>query len=107
MSSCECGSRFRRRHAFQQSLGSHIWRPLVSVVLASDFIMGVVCSIYCQPCESSPRASTYGYPIASSSHSDRGFLPLRRLPTAVDLQFIVESELLRARARSHRAKNHE
>ncbi|KAL7292005.1 hypothetical protein TKK_0014289 [Trichogramma kaykai] len=35
--------------------------------------MGMVCSIYCQPCESSPRAPTCGYPIASSSHSDRGF----------------------------------
>ncbi|CAB0041800.1 unnamed protein product [Trichogramma brassicae] len=55
------------------SLGSRIRRPLVSVVLASDFILGVLCSIYCQPCESSPRAPTYGYPIASSSHSDRGF----------------------------------
>ncbi|CAB0037310.1 unnamed protein product [Trichogramma brassicae] len=62
-----------RHHAFQLSLGSRIRRPLVSVVLASDFIMGVLCSIYCQLCESSPRAPTYGYPIASSSYSDRGF----------------------------------
>ncbi|CAB0032475.1 unnamed protein product [Trichogramma brassicae] len=52
---------------------SRIRRPLVSVVLASDFIVGVLCSIYCQLCESSPRAPTYGYPIASSSYSDRGF----------------------------------
>ncbi|CAB0031168.1 unnamed protein product [Trichogramma brassicae] len=35
--------------------------------------MGVLCSIYCQRCESSPRAPTYGYPIASSTYSDRGF----------------------------------
>ncbi|CAB0038597.1 unnamed protein product [Trichogramma brassicae] len=63
----------KRHHAFQLSLGSRIRRPLVSVVLASDFIMGVLCSIYCQLCESSPRAPTYGYPIASSSYSDRGF----------------------------------
>ncbi|CAB0036888.1 unnamed protein product [Trichogramma brassicae] len=49
LSSCECGSRFRRHHACWRSLGSRIRRPLVSVVLASDFIMGVLCSIYCQP----------------------------------------------------------
>ncbi|KAL7301927.1 hypothetical protein TKK_0005521 [Trichogramma kaykai] len=35
--------------------------------------MGVLCSIYCQSREFSPQASTCGYPIASSSHSDRGF----------------------------------
>ncbi|CAB0040440.1 unnamed protein product [Trichogramma brassicae] len=67
------GENSMRHHAFQLSLGSRIRRPLVSVVLASDFIMGVLCSIYCQLCESSPRAPTYGYPIASSSYSDRGF----------------------------------
>uniref|UniRef100_A0ABD2WH52 Uncharacterized protein n=1 Tax=Trichogramma kaykai TaxID=54128 RepID=A0ABD2WH52_9HYME len=76
--SCECGSRFCRRWQVPNLLCR---LHLVSVVLASDFIMGVLCSIYCQPCESSPRAPNYGYPIASSSHSDRGFLPLRRLMT--------------------------
>ncbi|CAB0033709.1 unnamed protein product [Trichogramma brassicae] len=48
----------RRHHAFLLSLGSRIRRPLVSVVLASDFIMGVLCSIYCQPYRlNEPRAS--------------------------------------------------
>uniref|UniRef100_A0ABD2VX20 Uncharacterized protein n=1 Tax=Trichogramma kaykai TaxID=54128 RepID=A0ABD2VX20_9HYME len=79
--SCECGSRSRRHHACWRGLGPRIRRPLVSVVLASDFIMGVLCSIYCQPCKSSPRAPTCGYPIASSSHSDQSFLPLQRLMT--------------------------
>uniref|UniRef100_A0ABD2WUQ7 Uncharacterized protein n=1 Tax=Trichogramma kaykai TaxID=54128 RepID=A0ABD2WUQ7_9HYME len=42
LSSCECGSRFRSHHACWRGLGPRIRRPLVSVVLASDFIRSVV-----------------------------------------------------------------
>uniref|UniRef100_A0ABD2WRE7 Uncharacterized protein n=1 Tax=Trichogramma kaykai TaxID=54128 RepID=A0ABD2WRE7_9HYME len=48
--SCECGSRFCCR-----------WQ-----------VPNLLCRLHL-PCESSPQAPTYGYPIASSSHSDRGF----------------------------------